>query len=684
MPGRPHHTEKFKSCVEKVVADGKDEGAAYAICTTSLQDAGHPIFEGAASRSAEEMKFLSEHPQARAVHLRGALGATMTEMWEGREHLVIPCVALQEGVIHAVNAETPEYVGAAALSKAAATWNGRPVVLGHPTKNGRQCSANSPEVLASHGFGFIRAGKMNGTRLGMEVLVDPARLEVLGQQALLADLRAGKQVEVSVGAHVVTKKKESTWNGKRYMAEWDEINGDHLAFLPGGRGACSIEMGCGAHRAASYLVTAEGFEAQVDVKALIRSLMPRGWGDDEVKQDLREALYLVDPSARNGEVVRVTNDKVIYCVYPPVDAAGVYPSVPVKMAYWSRDYSFDTATQRFTVSGERTAVEPTTHYEAIRGARAGYKDCPSCEGSGNVGGNPCETCDGAGELKVAGAQEGHPFYGNQYTEGQTVRFDGKSADDKVTGSMDVTIVNPHSNKDKVTDVKGTGNRARAYEGANRHLPTATVKSARGTQFEAFHHTLKSLSEADLKAACRCEHNTEDDMNKTERIAALAKNEHNPTKSVKALEALDDNELKVLEEHCVKAAKAAADLKAAQDAAAALDVRLKAAEAQAIPAEELTELRTLAAERKAQDAAAKATIVGQLKTAAQGVYGDEELNGMSLPALMKLAQVARVETPNYSGKGVPVPRNADNKSDFTPPDPYEAGIKALKAREETVN
>lgn len=57
MPDRPHHTEHMKSCVEKVMATGKDESAAYAICTASLQGAGEPIFE--ASADAVHLRLLA-------------------------------------------------------------------------------------------------------------------------------------------------------------------------------------------------------------------------------------------------------------------------------------------------------------------------------------------------------------------------------------------------------------------------------------------------------------------------------------------------------------------------------------------------------------------------------------------------------------------------------------------------
>lgn len=73
--------------------------------------------------------------------------------------------------------------------------------------------------------------------------------------------------------------------------------------------------------------------------------------------------------------------------------------------------------------------------------------------------------------------------------GQRVRFSGHSADNRVNGDMDVNVVHPHSNGHLVTKTEGSGKKLREYEGASRHIRTATVKNDRGTQFEAFHHTL---------------------------------------------------------------------------------------------------------------------------------------------------------------------------------------------------
>jgi hypothetical protein len=214
----------------------------------------------------------------RQVHLRGATGVVRTEMLNNREHIVVPVIALMDTVIHAVNASTPERVPLATLQKAAASWNGRPVVLGHPTRNGRQISANEPGVLAAYGLGTIFNSRVENGRLQMEAWHDVENTTRVAGQAYVDSIRAAKPHEVSVGAFVVTDGKAGTHpNGREYKASWVDTMGDHLAMLPNGRGACSIEMGCGAHRSAMHLVTAEGLEFE-DGEESLETLGGKGSG----------------------------------------------------------------------------------------------------------------------------------------------------------------------------------------------------------------------------------------------------------------------------------------------------------------------------------------------------------------------------------------------------------------------
>lgn len=200
--------------------------------------------------------------EARQLHLLGALGTVRTEMFEGREHLVVPVIALMDGVIHAVNAATPERVTEATLSKAASSWNGRPITLGHPVKEGRQISANDARVIETQSFGQIFNSRMAGPKLLMDAYIDPVKAEKIGGKDLLQLLRDGKMCEVSVGAFVVTDNVAGEHNGKPFKATWLDTLGDHLAFLPNGRGACSMTMGCGANRAATMRVCEDRFELE--------------------------------------------------------------------------------------------------------------------------------------------------------------------------------------------------------------------------------------------------------------------------------------------------------------------------------------------------------------------------------------------------------------------------------------
>jgi len=93
--------------------------------------------------------------ELRMIVLTGATGKSRTELLNGVEHLVVPVVALMEGVIHPVNAKAPEFVSGKVLQQAAHTWNGRPLVLGHPDIDGVKVSANSPRILEKKGSATI-------------------------------------------------------------------------------------------------------------------------------------------------------------------------------------------------------------------------------------------------------------------------------------------------------------------------------------------------------------------------------------------------------------------------------------------------------------------------------------------------------------------------------------------------
>lgn len=599
MPGdKKHHTAKFRRCVEQVMAKGNDESSAYAICTTSLQDAGEPIFEAAEMHS---------------LHLLAATGTTRTEMHQGKEYLVVPVVALMEGVIHAVNAKNREFVPLSTLQKAAASWNDRPVVLYHPQKAGKQCSANSPDIIASHGIGVIRNSRVEGTKLLQEAWIEKKKAKQLHPR-MYEQLEANETVEVSVGAFVVTDDIEGEWNGRDYAGAWQETTGDHLAFLPGARGACSVAMGCGTNRAAAaHLVTAEGMVLMETEVFLTLEGQPLDDRMSAVYRAVEKKWGIPTPVATSGTYAypfRTYDDMVI------VKANDKYFKVPYTMS------------GEEVVLGEATEVKHTEKWVAAAGKKVKYKECAACRGTGSLNGNPCESCEGTGELRTA------------------------------------SITTPCSCK------------------THKQHDTGSTAAA-GPQLKA--------------ASCGCQtgaHNMADKATRAEQIAALVSDRYSGfNESDQAmLETASDSRLDEFRAAAARRQTEERERTKVDTDLTNVSARLKIAEdrlraAQESPSEEEwlsrapESIKAVIEEYRTAQAAQRADIIGQLKDLGQNT--EAELKEMKTEQLLQLASYARVQVPDYSGRGLPQSRNAAaNKNDirtFEAPDPYAAGIKALQSK-----
>ena len=170
------------------------------------------------------------------------------ETFDGREYLVVPVVALVEGVLQAMNAPTPELALVEEFGKVPDSWNGRPIVMNHPVVNNIPVSANSPAVLEEYQFGLVFNARIEDSSLKVEAWLDKAKIESLGGEVAdtLDRINNGDLVEVSTGLFTGTEVSKGRFNGREYQAIWRNIIPDHLAFLSDGvLGACSGEDGCG-------------------------------------------------------------------------------------------------------------------------------------------------------------------------------------------------------------------------------------------------------------------------------------------------------------------------------------------------------------------------------------------------------------------------------------------------------
>jgi len=264
--------------------------------------------------------------------------------------------------------------------------------------------------------------------------------------------------------------------------------------------------------------------------------------------------------------------------------------------------------------------------KALRGLKGKVQDCPMCGGSGNKDGNPCEACDGTGEMKKKmKAAEAPPEPTPQ----------PRAA---ACGCTDTVKCGCH------------GQGARIMEKATRAELIASLVTDRYSGF-------KDGDEAILEAAA-------DTRLEEFRTAADAR------------KAADASFGRLETDHRNTTAR----LKVAEE-------KLKAAEAPMTEDEFLARApesfkRTLEA-RKGEEDALRASIISQLKDL--GANTEDELKAKSTPDLQTLAKYAGVQVQDFSGRGVPVSREAEQRNDnYAPPDPYAAGLKALQGGSKAVN
>ena len=372
----------------------------------------------------------------------------------GQEHLVVPVVALVEGVIWAVNAETPELVLAEELAIAPAGWNGRPSFVDHPSdEESNKVSGNNPETLESKSFGILFNADpservLADKRLRFEAWLNVEKAtDVDGAQDIIARLEANDPedvVEVSVGVFVRAEDSKGKFDGQPYEGIWRNIVPDHLAFLPKGiKGACSVEMGCGAPRVASvHLVTAQGLTRIGDETMTVPATTPPAPPKD--KRTLRERLIDLIPSMKfrvgagesgtmSDQDLRYSIDTALRAVEPgywgidsvfPEESLVVYSCMPTDVyQMFQRGYTVN-ADGTVALKDDRVEVVPTTIYQPLTATAAHTQPPtvaaqPSC-GCGNHGGDSMNKTERIAAL-IAGSK-------GRFTDADTTWLNGVPED----------------------------------------------------------------------------------------------------------------------------------------------------------------------------------------------------------------------------------------------------------------
>ena len=234
-----------------------------------------------------------------------------------RKHIVVPVVMMVEGV-HSGN-HGAVYHSANELQKFVDSWNGIPVVIDHPKKDGVHVSANQPDIL-EESVGKVFKTTFDNGKLKAEVWLDEEQLKEISPMAM-AYIKEMKPLDVSVGVFTDQELFDGQWNEEKYNTVARNYRPDHLALLPGGRGACSWNDGCGI-RVNSNNDNKKGGNAMSDVKIspcclakieqLISNKHTRFTDDDKEWLLLQEESQLdkLFPVETTQEPVQVNKDQV--------------------------------------------------------------------------------------------------------------------------------------------------------------------------------------------------------------------------------------------------------------------------------------------------------------------------------------------------------------------------------------
>ena len=170
-------------------------------------------------------------------------GLVRNDSMEERDYLVAPMIMIVEGVLE--GSEGPLLYTAKELGKFPAAWNQKPVILYHPARN--EITACTPEIITNRKMGVIMNATFEDGKLKAEAWLELDRIKKVDgeEEQIMNAIKNQEMVELSTGLFADFEKVEGEFNGKDYIGILHNYLPDHLALLPGLKGASSIEDGAG-------------------------------------------------------------------------------------------------------------------------------------------------------------------------------------------------------------------------------------------------------------------------------------------------------------------------------------------------------------------------------------------------------------------------------------------------------
>lgn len=296
----------------------------------------------------------------------GLSNYTVTDtIHQGQAYKIVPVIMMVEGVLN--GSRGPLLHTAEEFGKFPESWNGIPVVINHPQEGANFISANSPSIVDNGVVGRIYNTHVDGNRLKAEAWLDTTKLGIVSDVTANA-ISANEILEVSVGVYTEEEDVTGDWNGTQYNAIARNHRPDHLALLPGGIGACSVEAGCGIRANSKNKKGGQSVENRLEVMTSLRN---EGFTIhpivDNSSQGLREKLDCLrelvgtldipgtDTTRGSWNYLEEAYDD--YLIYSNSNADGE--------TYYKRNYQFSVETEKAEFTSEPVEVKKKIEYETV-------------------------------------------------------------------------------------------------------------------------------------------------------------------------------------------------------------------------------------------------------------------------------------------------------------------------------
>jgi len=275
------------------------------------------------------------------------------ETHDGREYLVVPVVMMKTGVHHGSAGRVFHDINE--LGAIPDTWNGIPVTIGHPKDGERFVSANSP-AQHERAVGKIFNTHVDGDKLKAEAWIDVQKITAINPTAL-EYITEKKALDVSVGIYTDDIATAGKYDSEQYDAIARNYRPDHLALLPGERGACSWQEGCGIRNNEKHIQEKGGdMNIEIDVQKVgVHSL--------QLNESYNETIELI-----HRELQKNRTETNYYYLVDVYDDSFIYESIrePNLPEMYKQTYNVQDGVIELT--GEPERVRREVNYLALNAA----------------------------------------------------------------------------------------------------------------------------------------------------------------------------------------------------------------------------------------------------------------------------------------------------------------------------